>query len=278
MRPIIDYGRDTIWTPVGQGYTGTYPPTPPVGITANAIVGVRRKYWTSPAPLGIPAGGRFGVRFRDEDADADAWQWVRDAFDIVPSGAGSASVIDREARFGVARSYEAIVYVYDSALDAWNGSTWSTPAAATLGPRNVWALTNPFDSTQGALVSVRDFDPAKPVKAGVFWPVNSQEAIVISDGAPKNASFTLSLWMKDRATRDAVEKMFAADVVLLLRDPFGRAYFAKVIGDISMPIVRAAPVAGEVTGIRDFHEWHAPMQSVRRPTAGPDFGPFADLT
>lgn len=279
MRPVIDYGRGVAWLPVGQGYPGAYPPTPPLNLTRNSLIGVRLNYWTSPGALSaLPAGTKFGIQYHDASDDPDVWQWVRDAFDIVPDANGAATWVDSEARFGELRQYRAISYLYDASIDAWVGNVWSPVASATLGPRDVWALTNPFDVTQGAEVSVAKFEPSRAVKAGRFYPVNAEEPIVISDGRPKAPEFDLELWLKTHDDRLAVDEMIDADQVLLLRDPFGEEFYCKAYNDITEPIVRAAPTADEVTGIRDFRTITIPMQTVKRPTAGPSFGPFADVS
>lgn len=255
----------------------TAPSTPTVTPTAGSgLSGVSCLLHVSTA--GLSGSARFGLQYHDSDWDGATWSWVRGGYDLLPDGSGNFTIVDRGARFGVVRTYRAIVYIYDASTDAWNGSAWSSTATATLGPRNVWAFTNPFNSAQGAIVAVEDFDPSKPVKAGRFWPVNADEPIVISDGKPKAPAFDLNLWLKTNADRVAVEAMLDADVVLLLRDPFGNAFHCKAYGDIREPVVRAAPLASEVTGIRDFHKITIPMQTVKRPTAGPSFGPFADTT
>ena len=100
---------------------------------------------------------------------------------------------------------------------------------------------------------------------------------VISDGTPTLPTFPLHLWLKNAADRAKVEGMLlSSEHVLLLRDPFGQAFYFRPVGRIAVPVARAQPRAGEVTGIRDFHELTADVQCVARPYAGPVLGPLAE--
>jgi hypothetical protein len=141
----------------------------------------------------------------------------------------------------------------------------------------VWALTNPFDDSQGAIVSVQPgFKLSRPVRQGTFWPSGAYFPTIVTDGKPKAASGDLGLWAKTNAERVAIETMVDADVPLLLRDPFGRAWYVKLTDAFDEEVVRAQALASESTGIRDFHVIKFMVQQVKRPVAGPSEGPLAE--
>lgn len=256
----------------------TKPNTPTV--TASPTNGAFGVYGVnvglSVSTAGLNAAARFGVQYHDSDWDGSTWQWVKNGFGIVPVS-GAASLNDREARFGVARTYRAVVYIADTVLDTWNGSDWSATASATAGPRNVWTLTNAANPTSDTVVAVQEFRPARKVVAGAFETVGG-DVVVVSDGAPRLPRFDLRVWLKTTAQRTAVLALFEADAVLLLRNPFGEAFYVKPSdGDLVVELLRAAPTVGEVTSIRDFRSLSVPVQTVERPAAGPTFGPFAEV-
>lgn len=218
--------------------------------------------------------GRFALQY--QDADSDTWEFVRDGYGIVPDGSNEATLVDYEARFGVERTYRAKHYVYDADGDIWVGSAWSATDADTLGPRDIWTLTNPFDSDAGGIVDVNpDFSLDRSIVGGAFQPDGRDDPIVLIDGKPKTPVGSLRLWELSTSMRVELDELFEAQVPVLLRDPFGRAFYIMAIGSVKQSFVHASPTAGEVTSVRDAHELSASVQGVRRPSAAPLTGPLA---
>jgi hypothetical protein len=223
------------------------------------------------------------VQYHDSDWDGVTWQFVRDGTtglggtDLDPDGSGNYTLVDKGARFGVQRSYRALTYTYDAVTGVWNASAWSTTSTpAALGPRNVWVLSDPVAPANDMVIPIVDFEPDFEVVAGTFMPVGRTDPIVITDGLPRLAKFPLHAWLKTNADRVKLEAMLLrSSHVLLLRDPFGREFYFRPIGAIHLPIVRATPLATEVTGIRDMHELTVDVQCVARPSAAPVVGPLA---
>jgi hypothetical protein len=256
----------------GWTQTVTPPSTPTVAATAGAgLDGIDLALHVS--TVGLDPDAVFGVEYHDVDWDGTTWEWVRGGYDIAPDGSGDATITDPEPRFGVARTYRALVYIYDASLDTWNASAWSATNAATLGPTDVWALSNPFAPSMDVLVEPTEdlVAPKRQIIAGVFWPVDREEPIVVSGGPPKAPSFTVGLYALSAAQRSAIEALLDADVVLLLRDPLGRAFFFRAIDDTTLTTDHTA--SGSRTDETHVHELRC--QTVRRPTAGPPAGPLA---
>ena len=54
---------------------------------------------------------QVAVQYQDSDAPAGVWNWVWNGAGLIPDGAGNATVVDCEQRFGVTRSYRAMAFV-----------------------------------------------------------------------------------------------------------------------------------------------------------------------
>lgn len=222
----------------------------------------------------VVTGSRFALQY--QDAGSDTWEFVRGGYGLVPDGSKEATLVDFEARFGVERTYRAMHYVYDADADIWVGSGWGATDAATLGPRDIWTLTNPFDSDAGGIIDVNPaFSLDRPIVGAAFQPDGRDDPIVLIDGKPKTPVGSLRLWELSTAMREELDALFDAAVPLLLRDPFGRGFYVVALGSITQTFVHASPTAGELTSVRDANELAAKVQAIRRPSAAPVAGPLA---
>lgn len=265
------------WQQFVQNHTP--PATPTVTPSASGTSAVFLTLAVNPS--GLSALARFAVQYRDSDDVAGVWHWVRNGFDIDPDGSGNASLVDREPRFGIQRSYRALTYIYDSTTDAWSASAWSTTANFTVaGDGGSWVLTVAGDTagTWDTTIKVQtDLEYKRESRAGVFFPAGRPDPVVVSDGSPMLPSFSLGIWALDKTTRKRVESILDLDSTLLLRDPFGDEMFFRVVGDITMSRLHAAPFAGETTKVRDAMEITVPCRTTARPISGMTVGPLAEV-
>lgn len=268
---VTDLWSDWHW----QQWTQNHAPPAVPSVTRVAQSGVAAVDVTVHVePAGLHASARLLVQYQDEDSAT--WEWVRDAYDLDPDASGNYTVTDPEPRFGVARTYRALTYIYNADTDIWSASAWSTPFVHTLeGDGGQWVLSAPEHGVE-FVVRVREFEPSREASGGVFYPLGRTTAVVVSGGVPKAPTFDLDLWLLDRATREQIDALLALDTTLLLRDAFGRAFYFRIVGDVEQPVILARPTAGETTKIRDAHEFSAPAISVRRPIAGMTVGPIAE--
>lgn len=205
------------------------------------------------------------------------WKNVRGADAIVPSSTGTGQGIDYEAPFNVQRLYRAVNYVYDSAADSWN----STPGLIT-GVTNFckegWVFMNIYSPTTAIIPRVQaDLEWSRPTMGDSFTPVNRQDPIVITDGAPKLPSGTLKIWGFDRVSRQQVEAIANSGATLLLRTPFGESFYARVVDSWKSKYMLLSPTKQETTNIRDARDMTIPLQSIKRPKAGPTTGPLVEV-
>lgn len=248
----------------------TPPATPTVTASAAADVldGISLALHVDPTDLDPAAC--FAVQQSDDGGTT--WVLTRGGYDITPDGSGDATLIDLEAPFGAARTFRALVYVFDEVTEAWVASSWSDTDSAALDQADLWALTNPLDTSQGGAISPSAmFVPQAASVAAVFVGAGRTDPVVISDGVPKLPAGQLSMWALDADEKSALEELIAADTTLLLRDPLANARF-----------VRRAPGAVVATTIdtsnaeQETHELALPLQQVRRPSAAPALGPLAE--
>lgn len=225
---------------------------------------------------GLPGTARFGVQFSDDGGTT--WYNVRNGDALVPDGTGKASVVDSEAPFGVARSYRAATYTYDSAADLWQQADWSGTVTATLTPTSIWAFTNPFSTANQLVASIREFTTEAEVVSQMFQPVTRTDPVVLSDGAPKYPSVTIQLNALDAATVRKIDALANAGLTLLLRNPFGEVFYVRLMDKYTRDYLRAGPLPSESTPLRNAKVHTIQAQAVRRPQAGPTTGPLAEVT
>lgn len=275
-RPIVDAAEHRAWLPVRQAYTGSYPPASPPALDQ----------WVVRIELGDTAVGelvdeaRFLVQFHDPDWDGETWQTVKGAAALVPDASGDAVAVDEQARFGVPRTYRIVTYV-DIPPTVFTAAVGPT-AAATLGVeggvRNLWVLSDFEEVLAPVVVAVESFEAEHQSISETHWAAGGRtDPIVLTDGAPKIPRLSANLWAKSKADREAIMGLLLADTTLLLRSPFGDAWYFRVTESVRRRIIRAQATASESTGIRDFSTIAIDVQTVARPKAGLTSGPLAEV-
>lgn len=151
-------------------------------------------------------------------------------------------------------------------MPVYVASDWTDAADATLAV-NDWWLTDPTVEGSGLAVSVhRNWKPTTRQEAGVFYPEGSedQRAIVVH-GDSYGIESGLALWTLDRATFDAVKALLLSKVTLLLRNPWGDAYYLAVTSGVSEDPEVAAAIDGEPWPIRHAHALSCNVVEVAAP-------------
>jgi hypothetical protein len=207
---------------------------------------------------------------------ASIWKNVRNGDALAPNSGGTSSITDYEAPFGVQRLYRATTYVYDTASDHWQQSTWSLLYAGTLTPKTMWALTNPFDSSQGLVVRVQDFETVSTVTTSKLFAVNRDDPIVMTDGGLKYPTIDVNVWALTAAERAALDALCAENTTLLLRNFYGESWYIRLDNEFHRAYLQAVPLATESTPLRDAKTMKFNTQAVRRPSAGPTSGPLVE--
>lgn len=231
----------------------------------------------------ILSPGAAVVGFQYQDADLAVWRWVRGGDAIVPVGGGStkiASVVDIEARSGVVRSYRAVAYTGAVSITASFYSNVVTATIAEVG----WVLSGMSSGLQRRVKVVPPFEYKRTQIGGVFYPVSTgtevAKPIVISDGTPRTAEFTVTFRTLNRADFKALTDILLSEEVMLLRDAFGNAWHIKIApgSGMTFQLMTASPLPTEKTPFRHAHEIPVPFIEVRRPVSGPTSGSLALLT
>jgi hypothetical protein len=254
-------------------YTAFSVPTVTVG-SQGGLAGNRISI-SATTGTGLPVAARFAVQY--QDPGSSVWYNVRNGDALVPDGSGKASVVDNEAPFGVARTYRAVTYVYDSTADLWQQSAWSGSVSAALTPQTMWALTNPFDSNQGLVARVQSFETVASVVVGKFFAAGRADPIVMSDGPPKYPGIELNLWSLSSTERAELEALCNADTVLLLRNFYGECFYIRLDNEFRRTYLRSSPLRSESTPLRDAKSIRVTTQAVKRPVAGPTSGPLVEV-
>jgi hypothetical protein len=137
----------------------------------------------------------------------------------------------------------------------------SATSSATVQPTSWW-LKDPLDPSRNTPVSVADWKPSRPLRAGVFDVANRADPVVVSGIARGQAAIrTLS-----KASRDAVVLLLESRRVLLLQDVLGRSWYVKPAGgSIDEELVRARPAGGEITPVRYAVNITVPLVEVAAP-------------
>lgn len=239
-------------------------PTTPTGMTATDQGGLDGIDLAANVATPDPS---WVVRFEyhDSDWDGSTWETVRDADALVPDGGGDVAATDYEARVGIVRTYRATTYVADPYLPGTPSSTDTATLTATpSGP--AWLLTAVDDPTLGGAVTVIEpYALTRPVRAGVFYPVGRANPIVTRDGGPKGYRTTLHFRTLDAAAYALLDAVISYEGTLLIRDPFGAAWYLVPVGDLESTLIRAEPTNTETTPLRHLHEWSVEVAQVDRP-------------
>jgi hypothetical protein len=262
-------GLFSLWNYI-EWIQNTTPPETPVLVAVAGATALDGNTLTATA-TGIEPSALIGFQYRD--GVDDSWKWVRDGSGVETSS-DVAVLVDREARFGVTRTYRAFSYLDN--VTSILGSEFSNEDDATITDLK-WILSNPTDETQIMRVSMTpEYSYTRLKVSAEFDAVGRLDPIVVSDGALKTRRQVLNVRTLSRAVFDELEEMLEADAVLLLRNPFGEAVFvALVTPGVDFALIRAQPTDDEDTAIRHAHEIAIPVAEVRRPQAGPASGPLS---
>lgn len=260
----------------------TLPPTPTLTCLAGATVSDGIALDATVLAVDEVIGAVFGFQFLDSDDTSNVWRWVTGGIAITPDVIGpnlDAGVVDFEAPAGVERCYRAVYYVTNgtstiaSAFSVECCETLGTPGEGGPTGCDCYLFTDPADSTRGGVVNVKaPFVLKRTTVGGTFQPSGRAKAIVVTDGAPKSNRGTLTLIAADRAMYDLISELYESDRTLLLRDPFGHAYYLRIVGDTTITQLFVPPLATETTPVGDAHEFALPVVEVDRPVTGVAIG------
>lgn len=194
--------------------------------------------------------------------DGATWDNVRGAVNLQPP-LQEAIVYDYEVPSGVLAQYRAIA----DAEEAGNfvASDWSK-ILAQLVPLAVdsWWLKDAVDPALNTRITVAPpFQFRRKESQAVFDPVGRSTSVFVSDG-PKGIEGTLNVWVKDKATYDALEAILNTGRAVLLSDPLGRSWWVKFASQ-DWDLIRAQPQAGDTARIRHFHGLSLPFSEVAAP-------------
>lgn len=242
-----------------QNVTRPVAPTITATPSSNPLNGIALVVtWPGTLP---DANIRVGVQYRDADEGSTDWHWVRNGVDLLPGGGGVVNLTDYEARLGIARTYRAFAYYAN-----WIAGIWSSTVSATLTDKSQWLLSNPFSPTADRVVKITpDISFEQPIVSTGFAAAGRDEVIVISDGGPKTPIISAKFYALTNAQRLEVQTLMKAGT-LLLRDPFGNGYFARLVGSLKHDLMHAVPLVTETTPIRDARTLEAKMQAIGRPS------------
>jgi hypothetical protein len=161
----------------------------------------------------------------------------------------------------------------------FNTSPWSTTATATLTPSSIFTLTAPSNAALGGIVTVAE--PPQEVSlvlSGVFNPAGRKNAVVISEGGPLGPQIQVKLREVGTTARQMIDTIMAADTDMLLRDPFGRAWYVRPQTNLTRVQILAAKAAGDVPSVLDLHENTLQLVAIDRPDTGPGVDGLTQLT
>lgn len=249
-------GRWSAWDNLGWTQNIAAPDTPS-GLTAT----VNQADYSVALSVSATTGGSADmIAFGYSDDGGATWGLVRGA-EAVPLAA-TTTATDYDIPFGVTRTYRAVAY-NDSPRVV---SAVSNTITAGISAR-VYALTSTVNPSLGGKVQVVDAPTwTRTVKAGVFEGVGAEFPVVVDDGAPKSRRATLGLQTDLKPEWDKVAAVVEAGGVLLLRNPFGEAWYCKVVGDWGRAQVKAFPDASEDTPLRHLHKVDLPLVEVGQPS------------
>jgi hypothetical protein len=203
-----------------------------------------------------PAGHRVEVQYSD-DAGV-TWEPVRGSGTIGFSGT-TAVFRDNEAPYGV-RAYRTRTVVPDPYL----AGTWSSSVNATMtGDR--WVLSSPESGDTVVVRAQPDFKPSRPTGTAWYESRDRSQGIAVYSENLGPYRFSLTLWALDRATYDGVQALLAPPRTLLLRDPFGRAWYLAVTDDVDEEFIRSVANPDETTELGFRHSIPLQLREVVRP-------------
>jgi len=199
-------------------------------------------------PGGFTAGG-----FIIERSDDGEVTWVEitgatrdEPYTLTNPADPFATVYDYEMPLGLDVSYRALT------LASSVYSDYSSIESTYLDVRTWW-LKDPDDPTVNMPVSVIQWSPKRPVRAGTFYP-RGRTTAVVSAGAIYGAEGTLVIRVLNRADYLALCSLLTAKKALLLQSVLPQQWLIRINGDIQDSFVKATPDDSETTPVRFAYE------------------------
>lgn len=187
---------------------------------------------------GAAEAGYTALRTVVERQDPDGvWRTVRGATALVPNVSHVATVVDYEAVARANLTYRAKIF------GTLTGGGLVAGAYLSATPLQVnptsWWIKDVLDPSRNAALPVGDgLSITDPVTAGTF-DTYGDAAIVISEASPRAARFTMSIWTKTGALRNAVIGVVVQGRTLLVQDVLNQQWYVQVNGDVIWKFLRA---------------------------------------
>ena len=168
--------------------------------------------------------------------------------------AGSATIYDPEAPFGVEVTYSTL-----QQPESVSGPVTVDSAVPWLVHPGLPNLSQPLEFSAGSFEQT-----TRSVKSGVFWPLGRASAVVVTDGRRKAAAGKFTVATETPEQRRALLSLLDDAGVLLLNVPplMGLQVETGYIAVLDMDEVRLSDIGEEPR-----RNWVMPYVTVRRPSA-----------
>ncbi len=183
-------------------------------------------------------------------------------------------IVDNEAPFGKPRYYRAAVYT----VQPWLSSPWSDVVAGVLTGAT-WALGIP-----GNALAQMEVDVVPPlsfnrnVESFVGQPAGASLPIVVRDGGVRGRAGSVKVRVIDTDAVDLLRYLVEYDGTLLLRDPFGDAWYLAINENITEELLHASKTLSEPDHFLTRQVYEVDLGFVQSRRAGiPTQDPLAQL-
>jgi hypothetical protein len=251
---VRDAANDlSAWAKTAWTQTVTRPPTP-------TLVALVIGYSVRLTVAGTTNASRF-IFIEYSDDEGSTWNAVRGANPGPSILTGGVHLFDYEAPFQEDRIYRARVASVSPDLS----SLWSTTATVNVSGWT-WDLMKVSDHTSLRLRVDPDLSKSDPTGTRKFQPMAGSENVVLSTGWSEG-DIPLTARVLSKSDRLALVEFLRSQETLLLRNPFGEAWYVQPTEDVTWKQLRSVALTEESTPIRDAREYSINFTVVRRPTA-----------
>jgi hypothetical protein len=214
------------------------PGTPSLAVSTDLLNMGLRVTGTGGSPT--PGGSTLVVEASD---DGNTWEVVWGSGETFPIG--TVDFVDVEIPFNSVRYYRAKTV----RPDPYIASAYSATVEGTL-TFDGWVLSDPREL--GAWVEILvhpDFRILKDTGAVKYNRGGGVHGLTVYSGAVDD-ELSIPLWALNRASYEGLAELLFKERVLLLRDPWRRAWFGTPIDQVELSPIKAGPEPGEDTSLR----------------------------